>query len=129
MQDNTNAAAGFLSRLWRSRRSFKGFGLLLFYCHMLMLFSVLTRLSFGAAPEYALLVSLGRALVPTLFALTTLSLFFPVFFWVGLVLGFLHLPLAAWLLCSGPAAPWAWLAGLLGLAALLVFTFRVKRKN
>lgn len=134
MQEDVNAPGGLLARLWKARRSFRGFGLLLFYCHMLMLFSALARFSFGGAPEYAALLGLGRILVPLLFALTTLSLFWPAFFWLGLALGFLHLPLAAALLLdasdpSGPASFGPWLAGLAGLAALLLFTLRIKLKS
>lgn len=138
MADNKKTSAaeaggqpGFLRRLWRSRRSFRGFGLLLFYCHMLMLFSFLTRVQLDGLPEFATLLTLGRILVPLLFGLTTLSLFVPRFFWAGLGLGFLHAPVAAGLLLNGAASaaafnPLPWFAALCGLLALLALSLRIK---
>lgn len=117
---------GLLRRVWQARRSFRGFGLLLFYCHMLMLFSVLTRIYLADIPEYALLVRAGRVLVPALFTITTLSLFRAYFFWPALVLGCLHLPFAATQLWGGPEAQLPWLLGLGGLLALLAVSLRVK---
>lgn len=122
-------SAGPLRRLWQSRRSFRGFGLLLFYCHMLMLFSFMARTLLSEMPEYAVLISAGRILVPTLFAITTASLFLPRFFWLGLALGFLHIPLAAYLLFAGPAVLWPWLLGLFGLMGLLLISLRVKTRS
>ena len=118
--------AGPLRRLWQSRRSFRGFGMLLFYCHMLMLFSFLTRSQLAGQPEYATLLAAGKLLVPVLFTLTTISLFIPAFFWAGLALGLAQLPFAAFLLLSGPAPAWPWLLGLLSLLVILIFSLRVK---
>lgn len=121
MQEERNTPGALLLRLWRTRRSFRGFGLLLFYCHMFMLFSALTRLYLGGQPEYAQLLEAGRILVPLLFALTTLSLFLPPFFWPALILAFLYLPFAARLLLRGPDSSLPWLFGLLGLLLLLLY--------
>lgn len=126
MQEERNTPGALLLRLWRTRRSFRGFGLLLFYCHMLMLFSALTRLYLGGQPEYAQLLDAGRILVPLLFALTTLSLFLPPFFWPVLFLGFLHLPFAARLLLRGPESSLPWLFGLMGLLLLLLYILYTK---
>ena len=125
MREERSGFGGVLLRFWKTRKGFRGFGLLLFYCHMLMLFSVLARGHFGGMPEYAALLSLGK-LVPVLFTLTTFSLFMPRLFWGGLGLGFLHLPVAAFFILSGPAGATPWLAGLAGLALLLFYTLYTK---
>lgn len=131
MQEKQSASwlLGQCSRLWRSRRSFKGFGVLLFYCHMLMLFSFLMRMLGADFPEYALLLRAGKVLVPLLFTLTSISLFIPVFFWPALALGLLHIPFAVCFILRGPLAAWPWLLGLSGLLALLVLGWRIKLQN
>ena len=93
---------------------------------MLMLFSFLARARLAGQPEYAVLLDAGRLLVPTLFALTTISLFIPRFFWAGLALGLAHIPFAAVLLLSGPHPAWPWLLGLLSLLVILIISLRVK---
>lgn len=129
MQEEQEKPGGALSRLWKSRRSFKGFGLLLFYCHMLMLFSVLARTQLAGVPEYAMLLSLGKVMVPLLFSLTTLSLFLPRVFWPALALACLHIPAAAVMIARGPATALPWLLGLAALVALLALTACVKLRN
>ena len=126
-QDNTEASRpGFIRRLWASRRSFRGFGLLLFYCHMLMLFSALARYNLASLPECALLLKAGGILVPTLFTLTSVSLFIPCLFWPAAALGLAHIPFAAVMLARAPIVVMLWYAGLIGLMMLLVVSIKWK---
>lgn len=120
MREEQKSLGAVLLYLWRTRRSFRGFGLLLFYCHMLMLFSVLTRVHLAEAPEYAMLIRAGKVLVPLLFTLTTLSLFISLLFWPALCLGFLHVPFAVYFIALGPGDNAAWLLGLVALTVLLL---------
>lgn len=129
MQENNNARLspkGLLGRLWAARRSFRGFGLLLFYCHMLMLFSVLARVYLADLPDCALLLQVGRFIVPVLFSLTTFSLFWPWLFWAGAVLGLAHLPFAAVMLAGAPIAALPWFVALTGLLVLLLVSIKWK---
>lgn len=129
MRKEEKSLGGILLRLWKTRRSFRGFGLLLFYCHMLMLFSVLARAHLAGAPEYAALIGAGKILVPLLFTLTTLSLLMPFLFWPGLVFGFFYIPFAAFFILRGTAVSLPWLLGLAALAVLLCYTLYTKNQK
>ncbi|MDR2893815.1 MAG: hypothetical protein LBV80_12200 [Deltaproteobacteria bacterium] len=181
-QEKQPVARQSLRAFIKARRArVKGFGLLLFYCHMLMVFAFLTRqflpgmaeiqtlleaipsliavvgadATAAGLTELGWLALLGRVssvLVWVMFGLTTLSLFWPVCFKTALWLGLAHvlyafvlLVRAAWVLSDLPEAAmpglpeqaqafaaggyFYWLAGVLGLVALLWLTRRSARSE
>lgn len=124
-----------LAGLWAKRRKFRGFGLLLFYCHMLMLFAFMARkYGLGGHSAYSALVSVSSALVWVQFGLTTFSLFLPRCFHAAMLIGAAQATYATFTFVSaslsdmpGMAVPpggfAVWLLAVAGLALLLVLSW------